>query len=86
MMNKPDLKVVGEIAPPDYKDPVKMLRNIADDIEAGEYGKIDTIVVATFGDAGLDTFAGGRESGMYASTYVFASAAARFHMIPWVGE
>ena len=37
-MNKPDLKVVGEIKPPDYRDPVKMLRNLADNIEAGDYG------------------------------------------------
>lgn len=84
-MTKPDLKIVGEIKPPDYLDPVKMLRNIADMIEKGEYGEVETVVVATFGDAGLDTFAGGKESGVYASTYVFASAAARFHMMPWVG-
>lgn len=29
-----------DIAPPDYRDPVKMLRNIADEIEAGvRYGR-----------------------------------------------
>lgn len=84
-MEKPDLKVVGEIAPPDYKDPVKMLRNIADNIENGDYGAINTVVVATFGDAGLETFGGGKESDLYACTYVFGSAAARFHMMPWVG-
>lgn len=37
-MSNPDLKVVGEIRPPEYKDPVLMLRNLADDIEAGEFG------------------------------------------------
>lgn len=84
-MKKPELKVVGEIKPPEYKDPVKMLRNIADNIEKGEYGEIETIVVATFGDAGLDTFGGGKDSGMYACSYLFASAAARFHIIPWIG-
>ena len=36
-MSKPDLKVVGEIKPPDYRDPVKMLRNLADDIEGGRW-------------------------------------------------
>ena len=61
-MNKPDLKVVGEIKPPEYKDPVKMLRNLADDIEAGEFGVVHSIAIATFGDAGLEVFAGGDDS------------------------
>ena len=61
-MSKPDLKVVGEIKPPEYKDPVKMLRNLADDIENGDYGTVHTIAIATFGDAGLEVFGGGDDS------------------------
>ena len=61
-MNKPDLKVVGEIKPPDYRDPVKMLRNLADDIEAGNHGAVHTIAIATFGDDGLQLFGGGDDS------------------------
>ena len=61
-MNKPDLKVVGEIKPPDYRDPVKMLRNLADNIEAGDYGTVHTIAIATFGDVGLEVFGGGDDS------------------------
>ena len=62
-MSKPDLKVVGEIKPPEYKDPVKMLRNLADDIENGDYGTVHTIAIATFGDDGLQVFGGGDDSG-----------------------
>lgn len=61
-MEKPDLKVVGEIKPPEYKDPVKMLRNLADDIENGDFGTVHTIAIATFGDAGLEVFGGGDDS------------------------
>lgn len=61
-MSKPDLKVVGEIKPPDYRDPVKMLRNMADSIENGDYGTVHTIAIATFGDAGLEVFGGGDDS------------------------
>ena len=43
-MSRPDLKVVGEIKPPEYKDPVKMLRNLADNIEAGKHGEVTTLV------------------------------------------
>jgi hypothetical protein len=61
-MSKPDLKVVGEIKPPEYKDPVKMLRNLADDIENGKHGEVHTIAIATFGDDGLQVFGGGDDS------------------------
>lgn len=61
-MSKPDLKVVGEIKPPDYRDPVKMLRNLANNIENGDYGTVHTIAIATFGDAGLEVFGGGDDS------------------------
>lgn len=61
-MSKPDLKVVGEIKPPEYKDPAKMLRNLATSIEDGKYGEVHTIAIATFGDAGLELFGGGDDS------------------------
>lgn len=61
-MSKPDLKVVGEIKPPEYKDPVKMLRNLADNIESGKHGEVSTIAIATFGDDGLQLFGGGEDS------------------------
>ena len=83
---EPDLKVVGEIRPPSYRDPVQMLRNLADNIEAGDYGDIETIVVATAGDQGFYTFGGGRLSGMHECAFLFASAAARLHQIPWGSE
>ena len=82
-MSTPDLKIVGEIKPPDYKDPATMLRNIANDIEAGVYGEVDTIVVGLVSKEGYETFGGGRKSSMEDCAFVFASAAARLHAIPW---
>ena len=85
-MSKPELKVVGEIAPPDYKDPVKMLRNIADNIENGKYGDVDTIAIATFGSARLEIFGGGKNSDMYHCAYVFGAAQVRLLNISSGGE
>ena len=85
-MSKPDLKVVGEIAPPDYKDPVKMLRNIADQIEKGEHSGLTTIVVALWGDDGVITFGGGKDSDMFHCSYLFGVAQARLQNIPLEGE
>jgi len=82
-MTAPDRKIVGEITPPDYKDPATMLRNIADDIEAGVYEKVDTIVVGLVAKKGQVTFGGGLHSSMEHCAFVFASAAARLHAIPW---
>lgn len=78
-----ELKVVGEIKPPDFKDPAKMLRNIADDIEAGVYGEVNTVVVALSGDSGFSTFGGGRQSSMEHCAFLFGTSAARVHMLPW---
>ncbi len=39
-----------------------MLRNLANDIENGDYGTVHTIAIATFGDAGLEVFGGGDDS------------------------
>ena len=73
-MSGPDLKVVGEIKPPDYKDPVLMLRNLADDIENGKHGEVHTIAIATFGDAGLEVYGGGDDSVGPTVTMVFQAA------------
>ena len=81
-----DLKVVGEIKPPDFKDPVKLLRKIADDIEAGVYGEVETVVVALAGDNGFNTFGGGRQSSMHHCAFLFAASATRLHNLPWGGE
>lgn len=66
--------VIGEIKPPDYKDPVKMLRNLADSIEKGEHGAVYTVAIATFGDAGLEVFGGGDDSVGPTVAMVFQSA------------
>jgi len=81
----PELKVVGEITPPDYKDPVQMLRNLADDIEDGKFGAINTIAIATFGDTGLEMFGGGKDSDAPCCAYVFGAAQVRLLNIPWGG-
>lgn len=85
-MDKPALRVVGEINPPDYKNPVKMLRNIADQIEDGKYGDVNTIVVATFGDVGVDTFGGGKDSSLFHCAYLFGVAQTRLLNLPFGGE
>ena len=85
-MSKPELKVVGEITPPGYKDPVKMLRNLADNIENGEYGDITTIVVATWGDEGVTLFSGGKDSDMFHATYLFGVAHTRMLNLPLGGD
>ncbi len=82
-MSKPELKVVGEIAPPDYKDPVKMLRNLADNIEKGDYGTVETLAIALGGTAGYEMFGGGRDSDMAHCAFLFAAAHARLTNIPW---
>ena len=61
-MSTPELKVVGEIKPPPYKEPVTMLRNLANDIEKGKHGEVTCIAIATFGDDGLQVFGGGEDS------------------------
>ena len=84
-MSKPDLKVVGEIKPPEYKDPVQMLRNLANGIENGEYGDIQGIAVVTANDEGaLDMFAGGPQSDIHATAFLFGSAHQAILKLPFV--
>lgn len=75
MNDRPDLKVIGEIKPPEYKDPVKMLRNIADDIEGGEFGEVTCVALVTFGDDGLNIFGGGQEESGPVISMMMLSAA-----------
>ena len=71
-----------DIEPPPYKTPVQMLRNLADDIEQGDYGEIGTIVIATFGDTGLEMFGGGRDSGREHCVFVLGAAQHRLLATP----
>lgn len=80
-----ELKVVGKIEPPAYKDPATMLRNIAEDIDEGKHGDVETIVVAIASDTGHFTFGGGRESDMHAAAFLFGAAHVRLLNIPWGG-
>ena len=65
-----------DIQPPEYRDPAQMLRNIADGIEAGEYGTVFTVAVALHTpDASpghVDVFGGGRNSDQAYVAYVLA--------------
>lgn len=76
MSGKPDLKVVGEIKPPAYRDPVQMLRNLAEQIENSEFGDVATVAVATFGDTGVEIFGGGRDSDAGSISLCFQAACA----------
>ncbi len=74
---KPELKVVGEIKPPPYKDPATMLRNIADEIEQGNLD-VNTIAVVYWGpELPLAIYGGGRDSEMYHLAFAFGAAQQR---------
>lgn len=85
-MSRPDLKVVGRIEPDEYTDPVRMLRNIADDIEAGVFGDVATIAIAMSTEHGYETFGGGRDSSLAHCGFLFNTAAHRLAGIPWGGS
>ena len=72
-----------DISPPDFRDPAKMLRNIADQVDAGDYGSVDTLVVALAGENGMETMGGGKLADFRFCAFLFAAAAARLHNIPW---
>lgn len=48
-MSKPDLKVVT-LNESNFRDPVKTLRRIADEIEAGSYGNVGSCALVVLGD------------------------------------
>jgi len=62
---------------PDYRDPVKALRNLADQIEAGDFGEVTSCAVATFGDS-LEVFGSGIDSDGPTIALMFQAAAHRF--------
>lgn len=71
---KPDLKVVGSIAPPEYKTTAKALANILEDLEAGVYGEISSAVLVMRNADGMDTFGFGPNSGIEDIVFLLASA------------
>lgn len=67
-------KVIGEIVPPVYKDPAQMLRNLADEIDRGDFPRVETICVALMCESGVEIFGGGKDSGMQHCAFVMAVA------------
>lgn len=61
----------------DYRDPVKALRNLADDIEAGKFGAVGSCGVVIMGDT-LEVFGSGVDSQGPAIALLFNAAALRF--------
>lgn len=76
------MKVVGEIKPPDYKDPATMLRNIANMIDEGTYTNIETIGIVMTTEDGYFMFGGGKQSGMEHVGFAFGVAQLRLQGIP----
>lgn len=75
-----------DIEPPNYLKPAAMLRQIADDIDAGTWTDVATIAVALQSDEGVQLFGGGRDSGHQFCAYLFAAAAHKLHSIPFEEE
>jgi hypothetical protein len=76
--NVAHLRVV-DIKPPEFKDPVTMLRNIAEEIEKGQHGKVNTLAIAMFVEEAengepLAMFGGGRDSDMYHVVAAYGAA------------
>lgn len=61
----------------DYRDPVKALRNLADDIEAGQHGDVKSCGVVIFGNE-MKVFGSGVDSQGPAIALLFNAAAHRF--------
>lgn len=68
-----DLKLVT-LYDSNLRDPIVCLRNIADRLEAGDYGVCQTLAVAIFADK-LFVFGGGPDSEGPTVHYLFSSAA-----------
>lgn len=71
-----NLKVVN-FPVPDYREPVKALRNLADQIEAGDFGKVTSCGVVVFGDK-MSIFGYGADSEAPTIALLFSAAAQRF--------
>jgi hypothetical protein len=72
------LRVV-DIKPPEFKDPATLLRNIADEIEKGKHGKVNTVAIAMFTEEAeneepLALFGGGRDSDPYHVVAAYGAA------------
>lgn len=66
-----------EFNAPDYRNPVKALRNLADQIEAGKFGEVGSCGVVIFGDT-LEIFGSGAENDRQTISLLFAAAINRF--------
>ena len=62
---------------PDYLDTVKALRNLADQIEAGDFGEISSCGVVILGE-GMEVFGSGPDSAAPTIALLFNAAALRF--------
>lgn len=62
---------------PGYRDPVKALRKLADDIERGEYGEVGSCGVVIFGDT-MEVFGSGVDSDGPTIALLFNAGALRF--------
>lgn len=62
---------------PDYRDTVKALRNLANNIEAGKYGEVGSCGVVVMGDR-MEVFGSGIDSTGPAIALLFSAAAHRF--------
>lgn len=61
----------------DSRDPAKALRNLADKIEAGQFGEVTSCAVAVFGDT-MGVFGSGSDSEAPTIALLFSAAAHRF--------
>ena len=70
---------VVDIKPPECKDPVWFLRNLADEIESGQHGDIDTLAISMLREVSSDEnplliFVGGRNCMIIHAAYAFGAA------------
>lgn len=72
---KPTLNVV-EFVPPEIRDPIQMLRTIADEMEDGQYGHVGTLGVVFFSDQ-MEVFAAGEDSNDASIAMLFHAAILR---------
>ncbi len=79
----PDLKIVGEIKPPEVKDSAQMLRAIANDIEAGDLGSVLTVAVALKSKEGHRVFGAGALSSLEHIALLFSAAASQMNAWVW---
>ncbi len=68
---------VVQFPTPDYREPVKALRCLADEIEAGDYGDVGSCGVVIFGDT-MEVFGSGVDSDGPTISLLFSAAAHRF--------